>query len=152
MKIIYTISALSWIILFSCNSERTQESDKVIITKEEQRDILYQEVIAVHDQVMPKMQDIVALQEKIRIQIDSLNEMDSTSKSISNLREINVMLKNADDAMMNWMREFKPEMNAKEVENEEAMTYLKNEMNRIIEVQKVVNKSIENAHTFLDKP
>ncbi|MDH5366622.1 MAG: hypothetical protein OEW67_06515 [Cyclobacteriaceae bacterium] len=152
MRIRHLIFAILWIALFSCNGKKTaQENDKIITSVEEQRDILYQEVIAVHDEVMPKMQEIVALQEKLRVQIDSLNEVDSTSEITSSLNEVNLMLKNADDAMMNWMREFKPEMNAKEVENEEALTYLRNEMDRIIEVQKVVNESIENAHTFLDK-
>ncbi|MDH5476020.1 MAG: viral A-type inclusion protein [Cyclobacteriaceae bacterium] len=150
MRLKSVLIVFSWIILFSCNNENKQDNNNEEMSAQEQRDVLYQEVITVHDEVMPKMEDIVLLQEKIRIQINSLNEVDSSSSRVSGLREMNALLESADNAMMNWMREFKPEMNAKEVENEVALKYLENEMDRIHEVKKVVNESISSAEEYLE--
>lgn len=133
------------VTMASCGRGENGDATNVTITKEEQRNELYQQVIVIHDEVMPKMEDIINLQDKIRIQLDSLIEIDSTSERIIILQEMNLKLESADKSMMNWMREFDVDMNSDEVNQDEAIEYLENEMRRIEEVKEVVNTSIEEV-------
>ena len=145
MKIKYLSISIVLFLTMSCGGGENSDNGNEIISIEEQRNEMFQEVIKVHDDVMPKMEDIIGLQDQIRIMMDSLLEVDSTSVELSNLKEMNFKLNAADKSMMNWMREFDVEMNSDEVNQDEAIEYFTNEMNKIKEVKVIVDTNIEEV-------
>ena len=98
---------------------------------------LNDEVMAIHDEVMPKMTEIHTLRKKLRLLENA--QVDSTIIfAITNLSE-------ADDAMMEWMSAYKkPKDNSKT-----ALAYLSNEKMLITEVKVKMLESIQDAHKIL---
>ena len=115
----------------------------------EERKNLYNEVIEIHDEVMPRMDEIFSLQSTVKSQIDSLRKIDTTLQQIEMLNGLHLKLEEADQAMMNWMRAFKVSMNSDEVDQQEAIHYFEAEREKIIEVRDVMNRNIDEAQQKL---
>ena len=64
-----------------------------------------EEVTAMHDIVMPKMDEIMAAQRELKAAV----EQDSTLKTTAD--SLNSQLSAADDAMMEWMQKYNPKLN-----------------------------------------
>lgn len=114
---------------------------------------LYAEVMAIHDEVMPKMDDVMALksQAKRRIeQLDSLakagNKLENTEKK-QRLDSLVVELGQADDAMMNWMHDFDADMKGKN--EDQKLEYLKSEKVKIALVKEKMLGGITKAQAEL---
>ena len=104
-------------------------------------DSLYSEVMAGHDEVMPKMDEIMKLKRELQEQIANTPDMvierkEQLEKMISNLDS-------ASTAMMNWMHEFNPLPDT--TEQEKAREYLEGEMERIRNVKTLMLETIEKA-------
>ena len=136
-------------LVFSCSPDGGQNGSNSEMSANERRNEMYQEVIAIHDEVMPKMQNIIALQGKIRLQMDSLKEVDITLPIIADLKKMNDELSSADKAMMDWMHEFNTDINSKEITDQEALDYLKGQKLKIQGVKTIMNESIAKAEQFL---
>lgn len=134
------------IVLFGtigCN----QEADKV--------EQMEKEVLAIHDEVMPRMDEIMSLQSKLvkkMASIDSLQQEGASSTTLAEQRlkafELNRQLKTADSLMMNWMYAYRGD-SAKGLQPAEAMAYFEKEKEKIIKVKETTNSSIEDVKTFL---
>lgn len=98
LKLILFISAA----VFSCSVEKTQDCQ----TLECYRQIRYDSVIAIHDEVMPKLSTIASLQKELQ----EAKESETDSSRIVLLDEAMMELQDADEAMWVWMRQFKFEM------------------------------------------
>ena len=98
---------------------------------------LYDEVMFVHDEVMPEMSTIHRLKKQIR----KLPEQDSLCYDLIK------QLDEADEAMMSWMAQFKTD---KEASDQEKINYLKEEKNKITEVSRLMKTSISDATSFLE--
>jgi len=109
-------------------------------SKEADIEKLKSETIAIHDEVMPKMDDIMKLKKSLR------NEMDST-QSNEEIQQLIILLEEADKAMMNWMRNYDPRM--ENMTEEEKIEYLNEQKLSISEVSKKMNKSISEAEEYL---
>lgn len=112
---------------------------------------LEKEVLAIHDEVMPKMADINNLLVKFTALKDQfLNGPDSILvNEIVAIDSMILLLEEADEAMMNWMRQYKSP--GKDMEEEEAKNYLIKEKEKILAVRKIMNEHIETATTAWDK-
>lgn len=128
---------------FGCN----QEADKV--------EQMEKEVLAIHDEVMPKMDEIMSLQSKLvkkMASIDSLQQEGASSTTLVEQRlkafELNRQLKTADSLMMNWMYAYRGD-SAKGLQPTEAIAYFEKEKEKIIKVKEATNSSIEEVKTFL---
>ena len=97
---------------------------------------LYDEVMFIHDEVMPEMGTIHRLKKQIR----KLDTQDSISFALIK------QLDEADESMMSWMAQFKTD---KDASDEEKMAYLNEEKAKISEVSRLMKQSIEDANTFL---
>lgn len=104
---------------------------------EESRSPLYNEVMAIHDAVMPEMSTIHNLKKKLKAA-----ELPETKEIIlSKIKALN----EADEAMMSWMAEFKsPEDHSK------AEEHLKAEKVKIQAVSDQMYSAIETATVLLD--
>lgn len=103
--------------------------------------VLYDEVMKVHDEVMPKMDDIYRLKEELKNKIANAPDMKEDVK-----REIESkvsQLDSAADEMMDWMHQFNPIPDS--VGQEKAREYLENEMEKIKKVREDIYKAIEKA-------
>ncbi len=99
---------------------------------------LYEEVMLVHDTVMPEMSTINRLKKKVR-KIEP--QSDTTLTLINNLDV-------ADEEMMYWMANFKFNDKASIVVQ---TAYLKNEKILISNVDRKMRESISEAQSFLSK-
>lgn len=100
------------------------------------------EVIAIHDEVMPKMGDIhLAKKDLKKILTSSVD--DSTKAEILNLLS---NLENADEGMMEWMHNWKvPESEP------ERTDYLLKEKDKITKVKSDMLNSLEAAKNYIAK-
>jgi hypothetical protein len=131
----------------------------------EEQKVLFAEVMVIHDEVMPEMQTInelsKALDSKLKeIQQDSVRIDEDMLRKIS---ENKTALKEADDAMMSWMRDFadkmappgkekyQPYLDKKEMTHEAYMEFLAAEKVKIADVKEAMLSSIENAKQLLEK-
>lgn len=145
-KIIYLLAATA---MFACNSSQ-QESQSQLNPEESRQDSLFNEVMAIHDEVMPEMGRIFRLQKELKQVMDSLETQEvSPAIPIDSLKNISVDLKEADDAMMNWMRsnDFKFEG----MEQAEIIRELESEKENIIVVREKMLNSIADAEAVLQE-
>jgi hypothetical protein len=129
-KIFNGLFFLGLLTLISCVSEKVDENQ-----------LLKDEVIAIHDEVMPHMGELKSLKKAVDNKSDSLGQQDSLANAmeIERLEQISVRLDEAFEGMFVWMRQFKaPE---ESMDEEEAKSYL---LNQKVMVQKV-NQDIKEA-------
>jgi len=125
------------------DKERKDEGNKANLSETEitniqklLEDSLYSVVMGIHDEIMPKMQDIfnikTALEDKIS---DTEVKNDSLALIIDELGQ-------AEAGMMNWMRSFRPD---KTVGHDSLMQYYRSEKKKIEKVKDEMEISIEKA-------
>lgn len=114
-------------IFFSCKKEFATQEIKTS----------YESVMAVHDEVMPKISKIQRYKKKLRKLDNKDNQVKSLIKNLSD----------ADDGMMDWMAEFKLDQTTS---SKEQMIYLKNEQIRINKVSVDMLSSIDAARKYLE--
>ena len=143
------IQSLLIAVAISIASCQTQEQKQI--------DTLEKEVMMIHDAVMPKMGELVALQSTLSkhiAYIDSLLKITPSDTSLQNTLKQSTMLatdlKKADDGMMNWMHQYKGD-SLKKLPPKEAIQSLTNEKIKIEQVSDDMLKSIEDAQQLLKK-
>ncbi len=141
MKNIFTIAIISTAILFaSC-----QGKDPDFVSQ----DKIKKELLAVHDEVMPKMGEMNEARKKLIKLIKSEAIKDSTS-----LEAVNYTieyLERADEGMMDWMGEFvQPSDMRNSKSHEEIMAYLNEEKEKIIKVKTDILNSLEAANKIIE--
>lgn len=114
------------------------------------------EVLAIHDEVMPKSADIMSLKSQLskKIQgIDSLQNVGVSSNTLAEQRikavDLNQKLNESDKLMMDWMHGYRGD-SAKKLDPKEAITYFEKEKDKILLVKQTTLKSIQEAKTFLE--
>jgi len=129
-KIIITISLLASLIACQKNIEDKQK-------------VMIGEVMAVHDEVMPKMDDIMSLK-------SSLDSTIKVSPDSIKAKKLYSALDVADNQMMDWMENYNSE-SVKGKSEEQISKYFADQKTRITEVKVLTDKSIEEAKVFLGK-
>ena len=120
-----------------------QSTDPAHIKEEE----LAAKLMAVHDEVMPKMGEINSLRKKL-LQLKESETMSEDDKAV--ISESISYLEQSDDAMMEWMGTYKqPSKLRKEKSHEEILVYLKNEKVKIEQVKYDILSSISAAQALL---
>lgn len=120
-------------LLLACESENTQ---------------LKEEVIAIHDEVMPHMEKLKSLQKQFTEKAEQLAVEDSAAQQdqILDLRNTSDELGEAYDGMFGWMRQFEPERD--ERTEEEFNAYLKEQKVLVEKVKQDINKALEKANNL----
>lgn len=141
MKTLTYIFFLS-LLTFSCAPE----------TEKEQED-LKKEIMAIHDELMPRMENIHNLKQELEenkgyLTRDSL-EADSTQMPTTNVDSLINALEDADESMMSWMRGYN-NFDNDNLSHEEQMAWLKKEREKIEEVRLKVISSIMEAQNVLE--
>ncbi len=132
-------------LTFGCGQKSNEHeghdahAEDVVGTSENQK--LYDEVMKIHDEVMPKMNDIHALKMEFREKIEKTPNLSKTDRM--ELDALIARLDSAGEGMMVWMREFRPIPDS--LGEEKAKKYLKDEMERVKKVRDNIAAALESA-------
>lgn len=150
MKSIVNILLFALILLAACGKtaeHSDHDHDSVEADGQSPNEALYNQVMDVHDEVMPRMEDIYKLKKGLQEQI--ANTPDMVVERKRQLEAIISNLDSANNAMMDWMHKFEPLPDS--VDQEKAREYLESEIERIKKVKDLMNESIEKAETEVKK-
>lgn len=131
MSIRNIIPAFFYLSLFlACTSKNTE---------------LKEEVIAIHDEVMPHMGKLQSLQKELTEKADLLALEDSVGQreQILDLRNTAADLGLAYEGMFVWMRQFEPDQG--ELTEEEYEAYLNDQKILVKKVNQDINRALEKA-------
>lgn len=109
--------------------------------KKDQITQLKGEVMAAHDEVMPKMGKMRSMEKSLRAL--SANDLDSLE-----IRKEADALKIANDGMMQWMRNYQPDFEGTE---DEYIQYLQEQKKLIEKVREDINSSLATGETRLNQ-
>lgn len=136
MKIHYWIGLfIVWMCLEAC----TVQEDEVAKLKAE--------VIAVHDEVMPKMGDLRSNQKLLTAKKDELKETSTNSTKIDLYRQAALACDEAYEGMFVWMRQFDSKLEG--MNEEEALFYLQDQMIKVTRVNSDIKRALEGAEKLL---
>jgi hypothetical protein len=121
MKLLRWTYLLLWIFNWGCSAKSGSETD-----------LLFQEIMDAHDEVMPKMGKIRNLEKQFRSA--ALTSPDSTELS----RQAET-LASANEAMMTWMRNFNNDFQGSDGKKKE---YLLRQKMQVYQVKELMNSSI----------
>lgn len=138
----YTILVLI-LIISACEKPANQNNEEGL---EEREDVnpnqaLYEKVMDLHDEVMPKMEDIYKIQSQIKEKI--VNSPNLVKERKVALGQVALQLDSANKAMMDWMHDFQPLPDS--ADEEEARAYLESQMERIKKVKDEMLIAIERG-------
>lgn len=154
-----TILSIS-LMMFSCKADPKQaenaEPGKIDVTShmvkhsepDPSKPALYNEIMALHDEIMPQMNDIVGLSQQLRLRIDSIETLGIGEQYKSHFKHAMVELRRADDGMTDWMSNFKPGYDTITSELNRN-SYLVSEKLKIESVKKKMQESIKLAQLTL---
>lgn len=127
---ILSLAVVFCLLLMACESENVQ---------------LKEEVIAIHDEVMPHMGKLKSLQKELNEKADQLALDDSVEhrEQILELRNTSSELDNAYEGMFVWMRQFQPEQEG--MTEEEFNDYLNEQKASVEKVKTDINQALEKA-------
>ena len=152
----YLLIALTVCSLYACtkNTENTESHDHH--TTGNGLNDKTQEVLAIHDSIMPNMDKLMELKKQLKTEVkitDSLLALKpvNTFKTYKNeALKITAELDSADHAMMGWMHGFKMD-SLKKLDKSQAEAYVADQKKKIEEVRDLMNKSIMDASEFIEK-
>ena len=126
-------------IFISCKEEQKQ-------AKEETNQM--EHVMAIHDEVMPKMGKLGRLVGQLKPMADSLGAASPQAKTMRELQRAN-------ESMMDWMRGFGDRFDSEEILEGKALSpekqlWLNEEEEKVKAVKELINTSIEKAETLLN--
>ncbi len=160
----YPLIILSAVLfLSSCQSTTTTETDPTLERAQE----IYAEAIAVHDEVMPRMDELMQLRQKLQLRVASMMEQDTIeyADSLQGMRTAMQDLRDADESMMQWMRsvqkvpganetlEYQDKLNATEPSDTAGLIQQQLAQKKAIqEVKQQVEQSITQAEAMIGLP
>jgi len=103
--------ATAFCIAAACNNNQPAPQEAAASPAKTPEDSLYNLVMDLHDEAMPKMGKLMGYQKTIQQQIDSLKAMKSTAtaSTIEQLQQLQLQLANAEKEMNDWMAQFEPD-------------------------------------------
>ncbi len=109
-------------------------------------------ILDVHDEVMPKLGEVMNLRKKVLAKATELQSSNPQSEDLADLRELATELDEAREGMMTWMNDWsksaKPHVNG-ETSEEAQKAFFEAEMERVTKVKDDINSSIASAKEVL---
>ncbi|MGS2740642.1 hypothetical protein [Sinomicrobium sp. M5D2P17] len=136
---LYAILFMVIAMAIACNTKPSKEAEAY--------NKLFDEVITVHDEIMPAMGKLNSLSKRLKQEADSTN-----SSGVLDSLEM------SHKAMMDWMKDFSEkfpygEFNPKDKTPEEItakVNILEEEKNEVYELHELINQSMEKAEKLLN--
>ncbi|WP_025764384.1 hypothetical protein [Dyadobacter tibetensis] len=108
------------------------------------------EVMAIHDSIMPRMEDIMRLKKDLRKEIQELEGLEKSTTNTKRIAEAEALeqrLEQADQHMMGWMRQYSPDT-LTDLSDEGAASYLQVQKTRIESVRTAMQQAIASAESY----
>jgi Skp family chaperone for outer membrane proteins len=135
---------LCLLILFGCGKPSDHQQPATENDAAGPIEALYDQAWSAHDEVMPKLDEIMQLKRELQDKISKSPDMVAARKK--DLERIISNLDSAHQEMMNWMHRmhaFNPQQDT--LDQEKAREYLETEMEKIRKVSDLMNEAIEKA-------
>lgn len=129
-----TFTLLALLLFAGCQKQSNDHEQ----TEDSPNQALYDEVMDIHDEVMPKMNDIQKAKTALRTRLELPGISEGEKQEIGNKI---ARLDSASEGMMVWMRQFDPI--ADSVGEEKARTYLERELVKVKKVREDILKALE---------
>jgi len=137
MKLVYSL-ILGLAIVGCQKSEHAHEQDEDFVEPDSTNTILYNQVMDIHDEVMPKMEDLYNLKKDLQEKLGSTT--DQASKADIELRL--AQIDSASKLMMDWMHQFNPPPDT--VDQEQIRAYLESEMEKVKRVREAILETLDH--------
>ncbi|MBQ4913094.1 hypothetical protein J8L85_01505 [Maribacter sp. MMG018] len=129
------------VLLTSCKEQKEE--------KQTEGPTQMEQVMAIHDEVMPKMGQLGKLVGQLKPSADSLGPESPEAKAVRDLQDAN-------KSMMDWMQSFGDRFDSEEILegkalSDEKQAWLNEEEAKVKEVKEKINSSIKNAEAILSK-
>lgn len=118
---------------------KSKENNSQDTPTDDPNKVLYNQVMDIHDEVMPRMDDIMKLKRELKQTIE--NSASLVPEKRKEIEQKILQLDSAGKAMMDWMNDFRPE----DYTGEDLREYLESEMERIKKVKETMLEAIEKA-------
>lgn len=146
MKILVALIMFS-LLAFSCKEKPAVDNTSELELSADLKNY-EDEVMKIHDEVMPKMNEIHQLSTELRnIRSDAGANPDGTPVKMEGLDESLQALKDAEDGMMNWMKNYTSIKTS--VKPEQLKRFYEKELEKITHVKDSMLNSIEQAKAWL---
>ena len=136
--------SFAWMLLLiasACsNSNKGQQEEQAA-----SQDQLFDEVMEIHDEVMPRFRDISSMNKKIKQKMESTSD----STTYNSLKEASATLEAANQSMRGWMSNIKRPDEIENLEEEKARAYLEEEKKKIAVVRQKMLEAIELGEKVL---
>ena len=137
-------SILVLFYLGGCQPSTTESPANLMEAQE-----IYSEAMEIHDEVMPRMGELMQLQQAVESKVDSLNQLDSVAyaDTVQYMQHIIDNLRYADRGMMQWMRNVKkvPGLEESETAYQDEMKMEAVDTTNIVQVQLSQKTAIEQV-------
>lgn len=119
-------------------------------SKKQKEDRLRSEVMAIHDEVMPRTEEMYRLRKRLQAMADSLLKQDMTDTLLRHeIERLIFKLRKADDSMMSWMHNYNGGSGL--YDHNEVMRYLENEKLKIEAVRQAILEAVDSTYAFLER-
>jgi len=138
MRIFYTLTAVAFLLInLNCNTNNADQA------KEQEE--LYNQVMSVHDEVMPQMGELNAVTRDLK----GLTELPDSVKI--NVSTVVTDLDNAHEGMMAWMSDFQTLDKMEGKSHEEIVAYLNEELAKVEAVKTNMLRSMAEGKSLLEQ-
>jgi hypothetical protein len=123
------------------DKDHAHDADAADVVETSGNQELYNEVMKIHDEVMPKMNDIHKLKQELKEKLTKAPKLTEAEKM-----EIDAMIAKLDSAgesMMDWMHKFQPIPDS--LGEEKAREYLEGEIEKVKKVRENITEALEKA-------
>ena len=155
MKHLLIITITLTALLIGCQSSTTSSETEAAVTRAQE---IYAETMNLHDEVMPRMGELVQLRQELGATADSLREADSVgyADTVAQMQAAAQDLAQADQNMMQWMRSVEKVPGADSLAavptDTARLIQVQQEQKAIMEqVQEQMNNSITEARRLLGR-
>ena len=129
-----------WLLFAACTNDHQHQNSQSNYNELEEK------VMAVHDEVMPKMGQMKVLKKQLGAAKDSLARQKPANDSLIQILQSRIeALEQADRAMWDWMHQYKVPTHE---DDSAIVAYLEDEMKRVTEVKEKMLQSIEQGKSL----
>ncbi len=105
---------------------------------------LEQEILAIHDSIMPHMSELMRLKKAVSAKIEAAKDDAGRKDGLA----VSSELEQADQAMMSWMNQYNGDT-LKKLEPAQAMTYLRDQHGKVKDMSQIMQVSIDHAKAYV---
>jgi hypothetical protein len=136
-------TVILFLLFFAGSCQKKEANEREAPAETEKVASLRKQVMTVHDEAMPLMTDIYQLKNKLK---ERLQDHSLSTERRKEFDQIIAVLDSADQGMRVWMREFS-DVKTTDVPEEEAMSSLRKELEKITAVKKMMVESVAAARS-----